>query len=221
MKKRNSEISSEYKSSLDRLKFERKLWAEGFKRIMGLDEVGRGCLCGPVVAAGVILDPDNPIDGIKDSKQITEKDRLLLEEEIKEKALFYTVQEGSLREIFELNILWASLKTMQKCAEADAANPDYLLIDGNRYTTSLVPHTCIIKGDDKSVSIGAASILAKNYRDRYMKRLAKNYPEFGWEKNVGYPTKKHKEALLKYGYTPHHRLGFNLGTSKKYSKTSS
>lgn len=185
---------------------------------MGLDEVGRGCLCGPVVAAGVILNVDEKIEGIKDSKQLSEADRFELEDEIKEKAIFYTVQEGSLRDIFELNILWASLKTMQKCAEAVGGNPDYLLIDGNRYTTSLIPHTCIIKGDDKSMSIGAASILAKNYRDRYMKRLAKNFPEFGWEKNVGYPTKKHKDALLKYGFTPHHRLGFNLGTEKKYQK---
>lgn len=188
---------------------------------MGLDEVGRGCLSGPVVAAGVILDPNNRIDGIKDSKKLKESDRIILEEEIKEKALFYTVQEGSLRDIFELNILWASLKTMQKCEEAENGHPDFLLVDGNRYTTTFLPHTCIIKGDDKSMSIGAASILAKNYRDRYMKRLAKSFPEFGWDNNVGYPTKKHKEALLEYGLTPHHRLGFKLGTTKKYNKKTS
>ena len=153
----------------NRTKIEEELWSEGFKRVMGLDEVGRGCLCGPVVAAGVIFEEGIKIDGIKDSKAINEKNRLLLEEEIKEKALFYTIQEGSLKEIFDLNILWASINTMQKCAEEKGANPDYLLVDGNKYTTSLIPHTCIIKGDDKSISIGAASILAKNYRDRYMK----------------------------------------------------
>jgi len=202
----------------DRTKIEKKLWSEGFKRVMGLDEVGRGCLSGPVVAAGVIFKEGVQINGIKDSKQITEKQRFILEEEIKEKALFFTVQEGTLREIFELNILWASINTMKKCAEDNDANPDYLLIDGNRYTTSFIPHTCIVKGDDKSISIGAASILAKNYRDRYMKRLHKNYPEFGWDKNVGYPTPKHKKALQEFGITPHHRLGFNLGTEKKYKK---
>jgi len=202
----------------DRTKIEKKLWAEGFKRIMGLDEVGRGCLSGPVVAAGVIFDEGVNIKCIKDSKKISEKQRLILEEEIKEKALFFTVQEGTLREIFELNILWASIRTMQKCTEETEANPDYLLIDGNRYTSSLIPHTCIIKGDDKSISIGAASILAKNYRDRYMKRLHKKYPEFGWDKNVGYPTPKHKMALKEFGVTPHHRIGFSLGTNIKYEK---
>ncbi len=202
----------------NRTKIEEKLWSEGFKRIMGLDEVGRGCLCGPVVAAGVIFEEGIKIDGIKDSKAINEKNRLLLEEEIKEKALFYTIQEGSIKEIFDLNILWASINTMQKCAEDKGADPDYLLVDGNKYTTSLIPHTCIIKGDDKSISIGAASILAKNYRDRYMKRLDEKFPEFNWKSNVGYPTPHHKKALKQFGYTPHHRLGFNLGTDKKYQK---
>lgn len=203
----------------NRTKIEEELWNEGFKRIMGLDEVGRGCLCGPVVAAGVIFEEGIKIDGIKDSKAINEKNRLLLEEEIKEKALFYTIQEGSIKEIFDLNILWASINTMQKCAEDEGADPDYLLVDGNKYTTSLIPHTCIIKGDDKSVSIGAASILAKNYRDRYMKRLDEKFPEFNWKSNVGYPTPHHKKALKQFGYTPHHRLGFNLGTDKKYQKS--
>lgn len=202
----------------DRTKIEKELWKEGFARIMGLDEVGRGCLSGPVVAAGVIFEEGTTIEGIKDSKLISEKQRLLLEDEIKEKALFYTVKEGSLREIFDLNILWASINTMQKCAESDEANPDYLLIDGNRYTSSFIPHTCIVKGDDKSMTIGAASILAKNYRDRYMKRLHNDYPEYGWNTNVGYPTPKHKKALKEFGITPHHRLGFNLGTDKKYKK---
>lgn len=201
-----------------RTKIEEELWSEGYKRIMGLDEVGRGCLCGPVVAAGVIFEKGIKIKGIKDSKSINEKNRLILEEEIKEKALFYTIQEGSVKEIFDLNILWASINTMQKCAEEEGGNPDYLLIDGNKYTTSLIPHTCITKGDDKSLSIGAASILAKNYRDRYMKKLDEKFPEFNWKSNVGYPTSDHKKALKEFGYTPHHRLGFKLGTDKKYQK---
>jgi ribonuclease HII len=200
----------------DRTQIEKQLWKEGFKRVMGIDEVGRGCLSGPVVAAGVIFDKDINISGIRDSKQISEIHRLELEEEIKEKALYYTVQEGSLKEIYDLNILWASINTMQKCAEDKGADPDYLLIDGNRYTSSIIPHSCIVKGDDKSITIGAASILAKNYRDRYMRRLHKEYPEFGWDKNVGYPTPEHKKALLKFGITPHHRNGFNLGTQKIY-----
>ncbi len=204
---------------IDRLKIERKLWAEGYERVMGLDEVGRGCLAGPVVAAGVIFKSDIKIAGIKDSKKISERDRAELELEIKEKALFYIIQEGSLKEIFDLNILWASIKTMQKCVETEQANPDYLLVDGNRFTASLVPHTCVIKGDDKSISIGAASILAKNYRDRYMKRLANDFPEFKWEKNVGYPTPYHKKAIKEFGITPHHRKGFNLGTEKAYKRT--
>ncbi len=202
----------------NRLFYESTLWNEGYKRVMGLDEVGRGCLSGPVVAAGVILDPDEPVSGIKDSKQLSEKNRIELEEEIKCKAVFYTVQEGSLQEIFDLNILWASLKTMQKCVDTKGAEPDYLLVDGNRFTTSLIPYNCIIKGDDKSMSIGAASILAKNYRDRYMKKISKEYPEFGWETNVGYPTAHHKMALKEHGITKHHRLGFNLGTEKKYQR---
>lgn len=203
--------------TLDRLEIEQRLWSEGFNRIMGLDEVGRGCLCGPVVAAGVIFKEGTLIQGIRDSKQISESNRILLGEEIKEKALFYTVQEGSIQEILQLNILWASIRTMEKCVEEEDANPDYLLVDGNRYSASLIPHSCIIKGDDKSMTIAAASILAKNYRDNLMKKLAKDFPEFGWERNVGYPTPEHKKALQEYGYTPHHRLGFNLGTDKKYS----
>ncbi len=161
---------------------EQQLWGEGFNRVMGLDEVGRGCLAGPVVAAGVILRPGTTIKGVRDSKKLTEKERVELAEIIKSESLFWTVKEGSLEEIERLNILWASLHTMQKCVEESGADPDYLLVDGNRYTTSLIPYTCVVKGDDKSVSIGAASILAKVYRDELMKKLDKEFPEFGWKK---------------------------------------
>ncbi|MEO1023915.1 MAG: ribonuclease HII, partial [Bacteroidota bacterium] len=133
------------------------------------------------------------------------------------KALFWTVQEGSIDEINELNILWASIRTMMKCTEAPGAQPDYLLVDGNRFTDSLIPFQCVVKGDDKSASIGAASILAKTYRDRFMADLAKEYPEFGWEHNVGYPTPYHKRALLKTGITKWHRTSFKLGTEKRYN----
>lgn len=201
-----------------RLKIEKQLWKEGFQRIMGLDEVGRGCLAGPVVAAGVILKAGTKIEGIRDSKQISELERFEIEKEIKAKALFYTVQEGSLAEIDELNILWASINTMQKCVEIAGANPDYLLVDGNRYTTSLVPFTCVVKGDDKSMSIGAASILAKNYRDRLMRKLATEYPEYKWDENVGYPTPAHKQALQTFGFTEYHRKSFKLGTTLAYKK---
>lgn len=202
------------KEKKDRLVMERTLWDEGYERIMGLDEVGRGCLAGPVVAAGVILSPGTYIEGVKDSKTIAKKERIELAETIKKKALFWTIQEGSLEEIDRLNILWASLNTMKKCAEMDLATPDYLLVDGNKYVSSLIPYTCVVKGDDKSMSIGAASIIAKVYRDSLMEKLHEVYPVYGWNKNVGYPTPLHKKALSAFGYTKYHRLSFRLNTNK-------
>ncbi|GAB5408066.1 MAG: ribonuclease HII [Balneolaceae bacterium] len=201
-----------------RLEFEKKLWEEGFYRIMGLDEVGRGCLAGPVVAAGVIFKPGTFIEGIKDSKKISIKKRIELDQEIKEKALYWTIKEGSIEEIDRLNILWASLSTMQKCVEEIEAKPDYLLVDGNKYLPSLIPFTCLIKGDDRSMTVGAASILAKVYRDNLMTKLGNDYPEFGWKSNVGYPTPQHKKALKKVGKTKYHRTSFKLGTDKMYKK---
>ncbi len=200
----------------NRLAYEKKLWAEGFQRVMGVDEVGRGCLAGPVVAAGVIFHPDTNIPEIRDSKKIPEYERIELVKHIKEKAIFWTIQESPPSRIDEINILWASIEAMRLCAEASKAEPDYLLVDGNRYTSSLIPYTCVVKGDDKSMSIGAASILAKVYRDAIMKELHKTYPEFGWNSNVGYPTLAHKKGLIKYGFTPHHRKSFKLGTQKVY-----
>ena len=202
---------------MSRLEIERTLWQEGFRRIMGLDEVGRGCLAGPVVAAGVILDPNNPIEGIQDSKKLSLSERLRLSKEIKKKALYYTVQEGDLAMIDRLNILWASLETMNSCATSTGANPDYLLVDGNRYVPTLLAHQCIVKGDSKSASIGAASIIAKVYRDELMASLHLEFPEYGWDNNVGYPTNAHRQALKKYGYTPVHRTSFSLGTTKARS----
>lgn len=200
----------------DRLTFEKQLWSQGYKRIMGLDEVGRGCLAGPVVAAGVIFDSSVNIPEIRDSKNISMDIRESLAEEIKSLALFWTVKEGSISLIDRINILWASIETMKNCSDSFGADPDYLLIDGNKFTASLIPFSCIVKGDDRSMSIGAASILAKVYRDNLMKELHMEYPEFGWDQNVGYPTKKHKQALARFGYTKYHRRSFNLATDKKY-----
>lgn len=185
---------------------------------MGLDEVGRGCLCGPVVAAGVILKSGTTLSfEAKDSKKISKKNREIFTDKIKEESEFWTIKTCSPKEIDELNILHASIKAMMKCAELNNANPDYLLVDGNRFTSSLVPYECVVKGDDKSASIAAASILAKVYRDRLMETLHDELPYYGWNRNVGYPTKDHFEGLEKHGYTKYHRQSFKLRTDRKFS----
>lgn len=202
----------------DRYNYEKSLWQQGYKRVMGLDEVGRGCLCGPVVAAGVILKPGvNLNDRIADSKTLDVKLRKELAEEIKSGALFWTIKQCTPYEIDQLNILKASLSAMLKCAEATGARPDYLLVDGNRFVSTVIPHSCIVKGDNLSVSIAAASILAKVYRDQIMVKLHREYPQYGWDKNVGYPTKKHYEALIRFGYTKYHRKSFSLRTHTAFN----
>lgn len=200
----------------DRLQFENQLWNEGYKRVMGLDEVGRGCLSGPVVAAGVIFEPGTHIPEIMDSKQLSMEEREMLFEVIKEEADHWVIKWCTPEEIDRLNILWASIKAMEKCSRADGADPDYLLVDGNRFGSTIYPHTCVIKGDDRSMSIAAASILAKVYRDRWMRDLHNDFPHFGWDTNVGYPTKKHYKGLKKYGITEHHRRSFRLRTDKEW-----
>jgi len=203
----------------DRYVFETQLWGEGYKRVMGLDEVGRGCLCGPVVAAGVILDPAKAkMPDLKDSKIVKKTDREELSERIKEAAIYWTIQSCSPSEIDEINILYASLKAMLKCSESKGASPDYLLIDGNKSPATMFPHTCLVKGDNRSASIAAASILAKVYRDSLMRDLHENYPVYGWDRNVGYPTEEHFLGLEKHGYTKHHRMSFKLRTDKKFRK---
>lgn len=205
-------------NNVDRYTFENRLWYQGYNRIMGLDEVGRGCLSGPVVAAGVILNRSQKLNKyIADSKTLDKETRIELAEEIKEKALYWTIQQCNTQEIDELNILHASIKAMVKCSEANGADPDYLLVDGNRYVSSMIPYSCIVKGDNRSVSIAAASILAKVYRDDLMKKLHLKFPEYGWDRNVGYPTKDHFEALERIGYCKHHRKSFKLRTNKKFS----
>lgn len=206
--------ASKNSSPHDRIHFERLLWEEGFERIMGLDEVGRGCLAGPVVAAGVIFKPQTFVEEIRDSKKLSLDDRLRLTELIKERAYFWTVQWCMPREIDKLNILHASIKAMNKCAEQKDANPDYLLVDGNRFSSGLCPHKCLVKGDDRSMSIAAASIIAKVYRDQWMHDLHEDYPFYGWDTNVGYPTAQHYEGLQEYGATEYHRQSFKLRTDK-------
>ena len=201
---------------MDKFSIERGLWKEGYRRVMGLDEVGRGCLSGPVVAAGVILKPDARLEiGIGDSKQIPQIERVRLAKEIKKNALFWVIKQCSPKEIDKLNILNASIKAMIKCSEEKGAEPDYLLVDGNRFAPSVIPYSCVIKGDDKSASIGAASIIAKVYRDELMMNLHHKLPHYGWDTNVGYPTRAHFDGLKKYGYTEHHRKSFNLRTTKR------
>ncbi|TDB63349.1 ribonuclease HII [Arundinibacter roseus] len=177
----------------------------------GLDEVGRGCLAGPVVAAAVILPPDFTHPFLTDSKQLTKAQRILLREEITQAALSWAVAEVSPQEIDKINILKASFLAMHRAVEQLTVLPEHLLVDGNRFTPyPQIPHTCIIKGDTLFLSIAAASVLAKTYRDDLMERLAEDFPHYGWEKNVGYPTSFHRNAILTHGITSHHRLSFRL-----------
>ena len=206
------------KKEVDRYKFENSLWSQGYERIMGLDEVGRGCLSGPVVAAGVIIGKNGRLHSkVTDSKTLNKQTRTELADEIKKEALFWTIQQCTPKEIDELNILHASIKAMLKCSEAENGNPDYLLVDGNRFASSMVPHSCIVKGDNLSASIAAASILAKVYRDKLMHNLHEKFPHYGWNRNVGYPTKDHFKGLESMGYSKHHRKSFKLRTEKKLS----
>lgn len=199
------------------LKIENQLWGQNYQRVMGLDEVGRGCLSGPVVAAGVIFKENVNIKGIRDSKQLSAGQREHLALKIREEASYWTIHSCNPDEIDEINILHASIKAMMKCVESDGADPDFLLVDGNRFASSLIPFECIVKGDNKSLSIAAASILAKVYRDQFMRQLHTQYPFYGWNTNVGYPTKTHYEGLKKYGYTVHHRKSFKLRTDRVFN----
>ncbi|MCC5937884.1 MAG: ribonuclease HII [Lunatimonas sp.] len=177
----------------------------------GCDEVGRGCLCGPVVAAAVILPSGYSNKWINDSKKITKAEREDLVVEISNVALSWAVAEASVAEIDQINILNASFLAMERAIRKLSPTPEHLLIDGNRFKTTLnIPFDCIVKGDGKFASIAAASILAKVHRDRYMAHLALEFPGYGWEKNAGYPTKAHREAIRRNGPTPWHRQTFRL-----------
>jgi ribonuclease HII len=185
----------------------------------GCDEAGRGCLAGSVFAAAVIL-PDNyenPL--LNDSKQLTEKRRYELRQMIERDAVCWAVGIVTPQEIDKINILNASILAMHRALDQLTIRPEAIIVDGNRfkpYHTVVdgiaidIPHTTIVKGDGKYMAIAAASILAKTYRDDYMNRLAEEYPQYDWQKNKGYPTKKHREAIRQYGTTPYHRMSYNL-----------
>ena len=182
--------------------------AQGYLRIAGVDEVGRGPLAGPVVAAAVILNPSDIPDGLNDSKKLTAKRRAALEAALREKAEI-AIADASVAEIDEHNILRASHLAMERAVAALDPPPDYLLIDGNMIPRGLtIPARAVVKGDAHSVSIAAASIVAKNWRDQLMVDLAQQHPGYGWETNAGYPSKQHKDALQNLGVTPHHRRSF-------------
>lgn len=176
--------------------------------IAGVDEVGRGPLVGAVVTAAVILDPNNPITGLADSKKLSEKKRLLLEKEIKEKALAWSLGRAEPEEIDELNILHATMLAMQRAVEGLAIQPKFVFIDGNRLPKLSVPAQAVVKGDSLVAEISAASILAKVARDKEMEDLDKQYPEYAFARHKGYPTKLHLEKLAELGPIPQHRRSF-------------
>lgn len=178
---------------------------------VGVDEVGRGCLAGPVVAAAVILPKKYKNKILNDSKKLTEKKRLILDDEIKNDALFWAIAEVDNHEIDKINILKASFLAMHKAMDKLDQIPEFILVDGNRFIPyNDIQHECIIKGDGEYLSIAAASVLAKNYRDKLMADLAIKHPYYGWEKNAGYPTKQHREGIKKHGITDYHRKSFQL-----------
>ena len=176
--------------------------------IAGVDEVGRGPLVGAVVTAAVILDPNNPIEGLADSKKLAEKKRLLLAEEIKAKAICWSLGRAEPEEIDQLNILHATMLAMQRAVAGLNIQPDFVLVDGNRIPTLPMPAQAVIKGDSLVAEISAASILAKVARDKEMDELDEQYPEYGFAKHKGYPTKLHFEKLTQFGATPFHRKSF-------------
>ena len=177
----------------------------------GCDEAGRGCLAGPVYAAAVILPKDFQHDLLNDSKELSHEQRLLLREVVEKAALSWAVARVTNAEIDKINILNASFLAMHKAVDQLAIRPELLLIDGNRFKAyNNIPHECIIKGDGKFLSIAAASILAKTYRDEEMEKLHQKHPWYDWDTNKGYPTIAHRRSILLHGTTPHHRLSFRL-----------
>ena len=177
----------------------------------GTDEAGRGCLAGPVTAAAVILDPKFENIILNDSKQLSEKKRFLLKPIIELKAISFGVSHIFQKEIDSINILNASIKAMQLSIEQLKPEPEFIIVDGNRFKPYKdIPYKTIIKGDSKYLSIAAASVLAKTYRDLYMEKIHEEFPMYNWKKNKGYPTKEHRAAIKKYGITKYHRKSFRL-----------
>ncbi|MDA0683760.1 MAG: ribonuclease HII [Bacteroidetes bacterium] len=195
----------------DDLAFERQVWSSGMLHVAGVDEAGRGCLAGPVVAAAVILPRGVRIDGVTDSKVLSAQRRTELAVHIKERAVAWAVGSCSPVEIDELNILWAAMEAMRRAVSELSIPADHVLIDGNTAIPNLdLPSRPIIKGDSRSHTIAAASILAKTHRDELMQALHGLHPHFGWDSNMGYPTEAHYAGLAKVGPTTYHRQSFRL-----------
>lgn len=177
----------------------------------GCDEAGRGCLAGPVYAAAVILPEDFFHPLLNDSKQLKEKERDMLREIIEKEAVAWSVAAVDAPEIDKINILKASIKGMHLALDSLSVLPQYILVDGNRFIKYRnIPHECFVKGDGRFASIAAASVLAKTHRDEYMKKIAAEFPQYGWERNMAYPTKKHREAIKLYGPCKYHRMSYKL-----------
>ena len=193
---------------MDWLEFEKEALAKGYKSVCGVDEAGRGPLAGPVCAAAVILPEGVIIDGVNDSKKLSEKKRESLFDVIREQALSYSIAYATVDEIEEINILNATMLAMRRAIDGLDIKADYAMIDGNKIPPIDIDAECIVKGDAKSMSIACASILAKVSRDRLLYKYAEEYPMYGFDKHKGYGTKVHREAILKYGPCPYHRKSF-------------
>lgn len=189
---------------------ENHLYAEGYRLVAGVDEAGRGCLAGPVVAAAVIFPATTRIAGIDDSKRLSPENRVELLETIRGEALSVSTCQASPRKIEEINILQAALHAMHGAVTGLDPAPDFILIDGTHAFPTVLPHKTVVKGDSRSHAISAASIVAKVARDRYMVELDREYPEYGWAQHKGYPTRAHYEAIAEHGPSPHHRRTFQL-----------
>lgn len=183
----------------------------GYKLEAGTDEAGRGCLAGPVVAAAVILSEDFKHDLLNDSKQLSKKNRKVLRAVIEQKAIAYSVSFVWQEEVDKINVLQASITGMHRAIESLKVKPEFIIVDGNKFRNyKSIPHKTIVKGDAKFLSIAAASVLAKTYRDEYMEKIHKEFTAYNWKKNKGYPTKEHRLAIQKNGITKHHRKSFKL-----------
>lgn len=193
---------------MDWLEFEKEALAKGYKSVCGVDEAGRGPLAGPVCTAAVILPEGVIIDGVNDSKKLSEKKRESLFDVIREQALSYSIAYATVDEIEEINILNATMLAMRRAIDGLDIKADYAMIDGNKIPPIDIDAECIVKGDAKSMSIACASILAKVSRDRLLYKYAEEYPMYGFDKHKGYGTKVHREAILKYGPCPYHRKSF-------------
>ena len=193
------------------LDIERTHWQRGLTAVAGVDEAGRGCLAGPVVAAAVLFQPNTVVPEVTDSKRLTHQKRTELARHIQHEARCVGVGICSPEEIDTLNILWAAMEAMQRALRHLSVPPEFVLVDGNTFArNSPWPYETVVKGDQRSFTIAAASIIAKTTRDTMMQELHHDYPQYGWDTNMGYPTKKHYNALAEHGPTPYHRRSFRL-----------